>query len=103
MNQVAGALAAAPKWQRDYLGAGKTTVFSAPFFLQNNCPKGIFCAAVSTPPSRNSEASEGRTSQIEKTGNVAAVQRQLGHTNAAYSIQYARITDKELGEALEDR
>ena len=24
---------------------------------------------------------------IEKTGNIAAVQRQLGHTNAAYSIQ----------------
>jgi len=23
---------------------------------------------------------------IEKTGNIAAVQRQLGHTNAAYSI-----------------
>ena len=40
---------------------------------------------------------------IEKTGNIAAVQRQLGHTNAAYSIQYARITDEELGNALEDR
>ena len=25
---------------------------------------------------------------IEKTGNIAAVQRQLGHTNAAYSIQH---------------
>ena len=33
---------------------------------------------------------------IEKTGNIAAVQRQLGHTNAAYSIQYARVTDEEL-------
>jgi integrase len=40
---------------------------------------------------------------IEKTGNIAAVQRQLGHTNAAYSIQYARVTDKELAEALDDR
>jgi integrase len=40
---------------------------------------------------------------IEKTGNIAAVQRQLGHTNAAYSIQYARITDQELAEALDDR
>ena len=28
---------------------------------------------------------------IEKTGNVAAVQRQLGHKNAAYSMQYSRI------------
>ena len=40
---------------------------------------------------------------IEKTGNIAAVQRQLGHTNAAYSIQYARVTDQELAEALYDR
>ena len=28
---------------------------------------------------------------IDKTGNIAAVQRQLGHTNPAYSMQYARI------------
>jgi site-specific recombinase XerC len=40
---------------------------------------------------------------IEKTGNIAAVQRQLGHTNAAYSIQYARVTDQALAEALDDR
>lgn len=33
---------------------------------------------------------------INKTGNVAAVQRQLGHRNAAYSLQYARITEAEL-------
>jgi integrase len=40
---------------------------------------------------------------IEKTGNIAAVQRQLGHTNPAYSMQYARITDQELNDALDDR
>ncbi|MEE4600047.1 MAG: hypothetical protein V2J65_02100 [Desulfobacteraceae bacterium] len=40
---------------------------------------------------------------IEKTGNIAAVQRQLGHTNAAYSIQCARVTDQELADALDDR
>jgi integrase len=40
---------------------------------------------------------------IEKTGNLAAVQRQLGHTNATYSMQYTRITDEELANALEDR
>jgi site-specific recombinase XerD len=40
---------------------------------------------------------------IEKTGNLAAVQRQRGHTNATYSMQYTRITDEELGNALEDR
>ena len=40
---------------------------------------------------------------IEKTGNIAAVQRQLGHKNAAYSMQYARITEQELANVLEDR
>jgi integrase len=40
---------------------------------------------------------------IEKTGNVAAVQRQLGHKNAAYSMQYSRITDEELNVILDDR
>ncbi len=40
---------------------------------------------------------------IEKTGNVAAVQRQLGHKNAAYSLQYTRITGEELGEVLDKR
>jgi len=40
---------------------------------------------------------------MEKTGNIAAVQRQLGRTNAAYSIQYARVTDQELAEVLDDR
>ena len=40
---------------------------------------------------------------IEKTGNVAAVQRQLGHKNAAYSLQYTRITREELGEVLDTR
>jgi len=40
---------------------------------------------------------------IEKTGNVAAVQRQLGHKNAAYSMQYSRITDEELNNVLEER
>jgi site-specific recombinase XerD len=40
---------------------------------------------------------------IEKTGNVTAVQRQLGHKNAVYSMQYARISDKELEDVLEQR
>lgn len=40
---------------------------------------------------------------IEKTGNIAAVQKQLGHKNPTYSMQYARITDEELGAVLENR
>ncbi len=40
---------------------------------------------------------------IEKTGNVSAVQRQLGHKNAAYSLQYTRITAEEMDSVLNDR
>lgn len=40
---------------------------------------------------------------MEKTGNVTAVQRQLGHKNAAYSLHYSRITEEELNEALDER
>ena len=40
---------------------------------------------------------------IDKTGNVAAVQRQLGHKNAAYSMQYSRITAEELNNVLDER
>ena len=39
----------------------------------------------------------------EKTGNVAAVQRQLGHRNAVYSMQYSRITADELDEVINQR
>lgn len=40
---------------------------------------------------------------IQKTGNIAAVQRQLGHKNAIYSMQYSRISDKELADVLDER
>jgi len=40
---------------------------------------------------------------VEKTGNVAAVQRQLGHKNAGYSMQYMRVTGDEMRAVLEDR
>jgi site-specific recombinase XerD len=40
---------------------------------------------------------------MEKTGNVAAVQRQLGHRHAAYAVQYARVTAAELAEVINDR
>jgi integrase len=40
---------------------------------------------------------------MEKTGNIAAIQRQLGHKNAAYSMQYSRITADELRDVINDR
>ncbi len=40
---------------------------------------------------------------MERTGNIEAVQRQLGHRNAGYSLQYSRITERELEAVLEKR
>jgi site-specific recombinase XerD len=40
---------------------------------------------------------------MAKTGNLAAVQRQLGHRQAAYAMQYARVTTEELARVLEER
>jgi integrase len=40
---------------------------------------------------------------MEKMRNIAAVQRQLGHRQAAYAMQYARVTTEELAQVLEDR
>ena len=40
---------------------------------------------------------------MDKTGNIAAVQRQLGHRQAAYAMQYARVTAAELRRVLEER
>src|SRR5262249_12407776 len=40
---------------------------------------------------------------IAKTGNIAAVQQQLGHRQAAYAMQYARTTTEALAQVLDDR
>ena len=40
---------------------------------------------------------------MAKTRNVAAIQRQLGHRQAAYAMQYARISAEESGQVLEDQ
>jgi hypothetical protein len=40
---------------------------------------------------------------IDKTGNIAAVQRQLGHRNVAYSVQYAQVSNKEMRGVLNGR
>jgi site-specific recombinase XerD len=40
---------------------------------------------------------------MAKTGNLAAVQRQLGHKNAAYSMQYSRVSGEEIQNVLNDR
>ena len=40
---------------------------------------------------------------IAKTGNITAVQQQLGHRQAAYAMQYARATTEEVGRVLDDR
>jgi integrase len=40
---------------------------------------------------------------MAKTGNIAAVQRQLGHRHAAYAMQYARVRHDQLIHVLDDR
>lgn len=40
---------------------------------------------------------------MDKTGKISAVQRQLGHRNVAYSVQYARVSNKEIRDVLNDR
>ena len=40
---------------------------------------------------------------MAKTGNIAAVQKQLGHKQPAYAMQYARITAEELERVLDER
>ncbi len=40
---------------------------------------------------------------IEKTGNPAAVQRQLGHRHAATSLQYCQVRTEELCELMDQR
>ena len=40
---------------------------------------------------------------MAKTGNVAAIQRQLGHRQAANALQYARVTMEELAQVLDER
>jgi hypothetical protein len=40
---------------------------------------------------------------MEKTGKITAVQHQLGQKNAAYSMQYSRITAGVRREVINDR
>ena len=40
---------------------------------------------------------------MKKTGNPAAVRKQLGHTNPAYSLQYSRVNEKEIEDILNKR
>jgi len=40
---------------------------------------------------------------VDRTGNVAAVQRQLGHKNAAYAMQYMRVAEEDLDAVLNER
>lgn len=37
------------------------------------------------------------------TGNVAAVQHQLGHRNVPYQVRYASVSHRELLDALNER
>jgi hypothetical protein len=81
------------------MGYLRLILISHPFLWQHEPDYDIFSKCSLLPQT----AAMFQLVLIEKTGNLAAVQRQLGHTNPAYSMQYTRITDEELGNALEDR
>jgi site-specific recombinase XerC len=40
---------------------------------------------------------------VKKTGNPRAVQRQLGHTNPATTMQYLQFAQEELQTVLDER
>jgi site-specific recombinase XerD len=95
------------KWQSPYL-----------FLAANNSPRGKGSLGEKTVNSVWDDVCElagveGRTPHsarhgmgkhvMDKTGNIAAVQRQLGHKTAKYSASYARITGEELQDVLNDR
>ncbi|TAL67012.1 MAG: site-specific integrase [Bacteroidetes bacterium] len=40
---------------------------------------------------------------MKKTGNPAAIQKQLGHKNPAYSVQYSKVLEHKIEEILLDR
>lgn len=40
---------------------------------------------------------------MAQTGNIAAVQRQLGHRNPAYAMEYSQVSRKELLTLLDER
>jgi hypothetical protein len=40
---------------------------------------------------------------MDKTGNIATVQRQLGYRNLAYSVQYALVSNKDMLDVLNNR
>ncbi len=40
---------------------------------------------------------------MKKTGNPAAIQKQLGHKNPAYSVQYSKVLEQKIEEILLDR
>ena len=80
-----------------------TATLTACFFLV--AFSGLADGVQSSPHSRLPHSARHAMGRdiIEKTGNITAVRRQLGHKNAAYSMQYARITSEELAEVLNDR
>ena len=58
-------------------------------------------AGVSGKPPHSARHAMGKRI-MQKTGNVAAVQRQLGHKNASYALQYARPSFSEMEATINE-
>ena len=84
------------------LKRGVTIIGTKTYTDINSIWKDVCSAGVGGKTPHSARHAMGRHI-LEKTGNVAAVQRQLGHKNAAYSSQYARVPRDELNTVLDER
>ncbi len=95
------------KWNNDVLFLSPSTVSRGDGQLTacviNNIWNKVCKAAGITGKTPHSSRHAMGKFIIKKTGNPAAVQTQLGHINPAYSLQYARVTEKEIKNILQGR
>ena len=97
----------ADKWQSPLLFLTPCTVSRStgkltPCVINNIWNRVCRAAEVSGKTPHSSRHAMGKY-LYTKTGNPAAVKKQLGHTNPAYSIQYSQVSEKEIENILNDR
>ena len=97
----------AAHWQSPALFLAASTVAQSPGRLAVLAVNDIWQAVCRTAGVQGKTPHSARHAMgqhiMTKTGNIAAVQRQLGHRHAAYAMQYARVSPEHLGHVLDDR
>jgi len=97
----------AEKWQSPLLFLPPCTVRKStgqltPCVVNNIWNRVCKAADVSGKTPHSSRHAMGKY-LFKKTGNPAAVRKQLGHVNPAYSIQYSHVSEKEIENILNER